>query len=384
MHLDGHLLPDGSRLADRIILLRRAVANRFSLNGEVEAMGITWTIAGQAILVNEQTVIDENIALGDQVRAEGIILPGGTLQAQVITRPEELPGLPFQFTGVVQVINDGGWIISGQAIALNEETAVEEGVIVGDVVRVRGWILEDGAWLARHIHRQPDDLPTFEFTGAVQSIDPWQVAGIHFETRPWTIIAPGIHLGDSVRVRGSILSDGTWIAHSITPLADTLPNIVSFIGVVASINPWVVNGLPLVVTADTVILGDITVGSLVVVQAQLLPDGTWTVLSIRPLYPDFGFGCLIISSPVTAVNTDAIQVRHWGGHIARANIQGDIKVNSVVILPLCTGWNGTIIIIGTIIVIYQPIIIIIDDGGNQSPPGCKGSGHGSDKCSKTS
>jgi len=77
---------------------------------------------------------------------------------------------------------------------------------------------------------------------------------------------------------------------------------------------------------------------------------------------------------VTAINADTIQVRHWNGHIGRANIQGDIKVNSVILLPLCTGWNGTIIIIGPIIIIYQPVIIIIDDGGGGLPPGCKISG----------
>ncbi|HEX6387607.1 MAG TPA: DUF5666 domain-containing protein, partial [Anaerolineae bacterium] len=252
----------------------------------------------------------------------------------------------------------------------------------------RGWILEDGTWLAREIRRQADDLPNFEFTGVVQSVDPWQVAGIGFETRPWTIIAPGIGVGDLVRVRGSILSDGTWVAGSITPLTDTVPDTVIFVGVISTINPWVVNGLPLVVTDHTVIIGNVTVGSVVVVQARLLPDGIWTVLRIWPRFPDFGFGCLTLSSPVIAVNADTIQVKHWHGNIDRANIHGDIQVDSIVTLPLCTGWDGTIIIIGTVTVIYQPVVIIIDDGGlppGGVPPGCKITGIGNNnphlKCS---
>lgn len=389
VHVDGRLLDDGSRMADRIVLLQPAVADRFSLSGEVESMGETWTVAGQSIAVNEETAIDEDIAVGDNVRVEGLILPGGMLQAQVITRLDEAPGLSFQFSGLVQTISDGSWTISGQTVALDEETAVDDGIAVGDVVAVRGWILEDGTWLATEIRRQAGDLPTFAFTGVVQSTDPWQVGGIGFETRPWTIVAPGIGVGDRVQVSGSILSDGTWVADTITPLADIVPNTVTFVGVVAGINPWVVNGLPLVITDDTAIIGNITVGSLVVVRAQLLPDGTWAVVHIRPLYPDFGFGCLTLSSPVIAVNANTIQVRHWQGNIDRAHVQGDVAVNHIVTLPICTGWDGTFIITGNIIVIYQPVVIVIDDGG-WSPPGgvpsgCKITGIGNNnphlKCS---
>ncbi|MCA9873720.1 MAG: FecR domain-containing protein [Anaerolineales bacterium] len=389
VHVTGHLLPDGSRAADRIILLRRAVANHFSLSGEVEAIGATWTIAGQTILVNDETIVGEGIAVGDSVRVEGLILPGGTLQAQSITRLEAAPGLPFQFSGIVQAVNGDSWTISGQVVGVNGETAVADGIIVGDVVAVQGWILEDGTWLATEIRRQTETLPTFEFTGVVQSVDPWQAAGIGFETRPWTIIAPGIAVGDRVRVHGSILSDGTWVADTIMPLTDTLPNTVVFIGVVSRINPWVVNGLILNTTNNTIIADNITVGSLVVVQAQLLRDGTWTVSQIRPLYPTFGLGCLVFSSPVIAVNANTIQVRHWQGDIDRAYVQGDVAVNDVVTLPVCAGWDGTIIIIGTIVVIYQPVVIIIDDGGwsppGGIPPGCKITGIGNNnphlKCS---
>jgi len=56
------------------------------------------------------------------------------------------------------------------------------------------------------------------------------------------------------------------------------------------------------------------------------------------------------------------------GNISRANIQGDVAVNHIVTLPICTGWDGNIFIIDDIVVIYQPIVIIIDDGG-WSPPG---------------
>ena len=383
VHVDGHLLDDGSRVADRIILLRRAVANQFSLTGEVSAMGANWTVAGQTIVTTASTSIDEGILLGDTVRVEGIVLEDGTLQTQTIIRLEAAPGLPFQFSGIVQNMSGGSWIISGRSIAIDENTAVSPNINLGDTVAVTGWILEDDTWLATAINLQEDDLPTFDFTGVINSIDPWVVAGIGFETRDWTSIASGLVIGDEVRVQGTILSDGTWVADSITRLSDTLPNIVTFMGLVSSTDPWIVNGLPLFVTGDTTILGSIIPGMTVIVTAQLLPDGTWTVLSIRPLYPDFGLGCMIFSSPIIVNNNDFIQVKHWHIDIkkdGRIKIHGDLKVNNIVTLPLCTAWNGTIIIFGDIIVIYQPVVIIINNGNNL-PPNCRITKKGSIKCS---
>ncbi|MBE2221658.1 MAG: FecR domain-containing protein, partial [Anaerolineae bacterium] len=383
VHVEGHLLEDGSRVADRIILLRRAVTNQFSLTGEVSAIGSDWTVSGQAIATTAQTVIDDDILVGDTVRVEGLILEDGTLQAQTIRRLEDAPGLPFQFSGIVQVMNEGSWVISGQTVVLDGETAVDPAIALGNTVSVRGWIREDSTWLATNISLLADDLPTFDFTGTITSIDPWIVAGISFTTGNWTTISPDLVVGDAVRVRGTILSDGTWAADSISRLNDTLPNIVTFVGLVSSIDPWIVNGLPLVVTGSTTILGDITPGMMAVVTAQLLPDGTWTVLTIRPLYPDFGQGCLTFSSPVVMVNGDILRVKHWKLDIkrdGRIKIHGDIKANSIITLPICTGWDGTIIIIGDIVVIYQPIIVIINPGNN-IPDGCRLTSKGSIKCS---
>ena len=380
VHVNGHLLADGSRVADHIVLLRRAVINQFTIRGEVTAMGDTWVVAGQDILVNAQTAVDDEITTGDMVRVEGIILPGGTLQATKITELENAPGLPFQFSGIVQAMNGASWTVSGQMIVVDGDTAVSDNIETGDVVAVTGWILDDGSWLAKTIEAQEDDLPTFEFTGSVQSLEPWRVAGITFATRDWTVVAPGINIGDRVHVHGSILADGIWVAETITSLDDVLPNTITFIGVVNNTNPWMVNGLPLVVTDNTLIQDNLVVGSYVVVKAQLLPDGSWVVLSIRALYPTFGYGCLTLSSPITAIDAEWIELKHWHMHIkrdGRIKIHGDLKVNHVTNLPICTGWDGTPIIIGDIIIIYQPVVIIINNGGgNNIPPGCKITGKG--------
>jgi len=367
--VQGHLLADGSRVADRIVLLQQAPTNRFTLTGAVETMGATaWTVAGQAIVVNDTTLINDNIVIGDEVRVEGIIAPGGTLIAQQITLAQVPEGFPFNFAGVVQSVNTDTWVISGQTIHLDENSQIIGNPDVGDVVVVNGRIRDDNIWLAHTIRLLESQAPDFAFTGIVNSIDPWIVASIGFSTEPWTVIEPNINVGDRVRVRGTILADGTWVATSIQLLDSPNSQIISIVGTVASINPWVINGLPLIVDSGTVIIGNITVGILVQARIELLPNGTWHVISIRPIFTTFGLGCFQINTAVVSLAGNQLSLQHWpaiqlGNNV---NIQGNIQANSVVLVPLCFWFDGTVIISGNIIVIYQPVVVIINNGGGNS------------------
>ena len=380
VRVQGHLLADGGRVADLIVLLQQAPTNRFTLTGVVETVGASaWIVAGQTIVVNTETEIDEDIVVGDEVRVEGIIAPGGTLIAQQIIFNEVPEGFPFHFAGVVQSISAEVWVISGQTIDLDEDSQVIGSPEVGDVVAVHGLILDDDIWLAHAIRLLEDQEPDFDFTGTVNSIDPWVVSGIGFNTAPWTVIEPDINVGDLVRVRGTISTDGTWVATSIQLLDDPDSQIISIVGTVASIDPWVINGLTLIVDGSTIIMGDVGVGTVVRAQIELLPDGTWHVLRIRPVFTNFGLGCFQISTPVVSLTGNQLSLKHWPAvQLANSvNIQGNIKANSVVLLPLCYWFDGTVIIFGDVIVIYQPVVVIINNGNSGSSSGGKKSHKGS-------
>ncbi|KAA3662240.1 MAG: hypothetical protein DWQ04_14045 [Chloroflexi bacterium] len=391
VRVNGHLLSDGSRVADRIVLVRRAIANRFTFTGTVEAMGAAWTVASQTITVNSGTAVDADIVIGANVQVSGMILADGTLQAKQIVLLDELPGHPFEFSGVVQSIGSDSWTVSGHTIAVDVFTGIETGIVVGDVVTVRGVILANESWLAGNIVLKFDALPTFEFTGTLNGMAPWQVGGLSFEIKPWTIVDPNLAVGDLVSVKGIILSDGTRVATNIVSLAEPINNVIVFAGTVTSMNPWIVDGLQLVVTDDTQIIDNITIGAMVSVRARLMPDGTWSVLTVRLLYPDFGQGCLTISSPVVAFDAGMIRVKHWHVDIkrdGRIHIKGNLKIDHVITVPLCTGWDGVTIIVGDITVIYQPVVIIINDGnsngGSSDCRGSKCSNRGSNRGSKKS
>jgi hypothetical protein len=358
--VQAHRGADDILIGDIIILLQDFPSSQFTLTGEVQEINAeAWTIAGQSITLTASTFVDNTLAVGSIARVEGLILENGNLQAVRITAVPEAGALPFDFTGVVENIAPESWTISGVNVTITENTLVEEGLVVGDTVRVSGKILEDGTWEASRIVRALQGESAFELTGEVEDKDPWKVAGITIETREWTQIEDGIGTGDLVRVQGRILEDGTWLAYSIELVeeGEGVNPIIILIGRVISVDPWVVNGFPLNVTADTDIQGTITPGMIVRVEILLLPDGTWQVLSIAPL-GDFAEipGCSTVVATVVSVNGNEVQFLGWPSITLSEDVtieseaDGTLTANQVVLVVVCTSGEGQIVIINIIIV----------------------------------
>jgi hypothetical protein len=270
-------------------------------------------------------------------------------------------------------------MLACMAIGLGSSN-VDEGTLQIDngSIEVKG---QNGEWMP------VAGASTFELVGALQSMDPWKVAGTTLETNETTQIEDGLQVGDLVRVKGTILEDGKWVAYSIERAEDQTnpsPTIV-FIGKVTSTDPWVVNGITLNITADTVITGNITVGMLVRVEILLLEDGTWEVISIAPL-GDFTEvdGCVTVAATIVSVTADEIQFVGWpsmplgsdvkieggtaGENEGSENNQGDEQQGSVTLSPnqnvlvvLCPSEDGQIVITQIIIIVVNPP----EEGGNE-------------------
>jgi len=260
----------------------------------------------------------------------------------------------------------------------NENTSTDEDMLQIDngSLEVRG---QNGEWMP------VAGASTFELVGALQSMNPWKVAGTTLETNETTKIQDGLQVGDLVRVKGTALEDGKWVAYSIERAeeqTDPSPTIV-FIGKVTSTDPWVVNGITLNVTADTVINGTIAVGMLVRVEVLLAEDGTWEVLSLTPL-GDFSEvdGCVTVAATIVSVTADEIQFVGWpsmpldsdvkiesNGNEAenQGDQQGDIVLspNQNVLVVLCPTDNNQIVIAQIILIVINPP----EEGGNESPGG---------------
>jgi hypothetical protein len=281
--------------------------------------------------------------------------------------------------GIVSAIAaDRNLTISGVEIVINEETEIEGDIEVGDVVQVTGIILPDGAWLAQAIERVAEEAD-FEFTGTVNSIVPWVVAGIGFEVDEFTVIAERIEVNSLVQVQGQILADGTWLASSITLLDEEGEITVTFRGRVASIDPWIVRGILLATDDNTQIEAGIVRGDIVWVTAVILRDGTFLAKTIQLIEDDtFPIGCFTIASTVIGISGNVVTLEGLPAitlddHIT---IEGDLRPNTIIIITLCIGQDGTVTII-TIIVIYHippPPPAPPPGGGNDDDDGNGGGG----------
>jgi hypothetical protein len=153
---------------------------------------------------------------------------------------------------------------------------------------------------------------TFTLVGELESMDPWEVAGVPLTVNEATQIEEDLQLGDLVSVQGTVLEDGTWLAYIIELAEEQADPIITLIGVVDSIDPWVVNGFQLNVTDETEIQGEVTVGMIVRAEILLLEDGTWEVLSIAPLGESIeASGCVTAIATVLSVDGDEIQFLGW-------------------------------------------------------------------------
>lgn len=351
--VEGHLLPDGTRLADRITLLRHAEKNKFSFTGIVDSIGSeTWTISGITVHVDSLSVIEDGIEAGKTVEVVGGIAQDGAFWASRISLVEdEAPGLPFEFTGVVAGVGDSTWTVSGVVIAVDDGTKIEAGLEEGDVVKVEGHILDDGRWLAKSIKLAEDDEHKFEITGPVESVDPWTVAGVEFETNDATEIDEGIEVGNRVKVEGRILADGRWLAEEIKLVEDDQALRFEFVGKVASTSPWVIGGLTLATDQNTKIEGEIAIGDLARVKGKILSDGTLLAEKIKRLKGDLG--CLDVSAVV--INANGGQMVLSNGqtiNLSDVQINGDLKPAAIVLIHLCVADDGAVVII-SITVIFQ-------------------------------
>ena len=361
--VEGHLLSDGTRVAERIVLLRRAPSNRFAFTGTVNSIGDTqWTISGRPVRVNRDTDIMAGIKIGGLVNVEGIIQPDGTLLAEHIRPADVKAGLPFEFTGLVQSIVSKTWTISGVPIAVDVNTHIDPGLAAGDVVKVEGRILPSGTWLAASIQRAAPQEREFEFTGVVQSMAPWVVSGISFQTDGQTEIEAGIKIGDRVKVQGRVLDDGTWLAEEIKRLDDGAQRF-QFVGRVIRINPWIVGGVPISVTGQTAIDPGIGIGDLVSIEGRVLSDGTLLAEEIKRL--DTHAVC--VDTYAIVINADGDQIVLQDGQIIQPgkdtliNVRGDgkqvkrkddgkVDAGSVVIVRVCVRADGKTIIVSITII----------------------------------
>jgi len=209
-------------------------------------------------------------------------------------------------------------------------------------VAVEGVIQVDGTWLATTINLVTPEGYHFEFIGEVQSISPWTVSGVSFDTADWTEIDADIQVGNKVRVSGIVDADGIWVAESIELFDTEHATSFAFFGQVLTLDPWNVGGISLTVDERTTIQDGIVLGEMVKVTGWILEDGTWLATDIKHTGLHIGQGCFMIYSVVQNITGDQIHLTN-GQTIVRSGdiiVTGDLREGSVVIYQYCVDDQG--------------------------------------------
>lgn len=201
---------------------------------------------------------------------------------------------------------------------------------------------------------------TFVIAGVLESTDPWMVTGNTFAVRESTRIDESLEVGSAVQVKGFILEDGTWLTSAIEQAAteEQPAPTITLIGKTESIDPWVVNGITLNVTSDTLISEGITAEMIVRVEILLLEDGTWEVISIVPLgdFTDVP-GCATVAATVVHVDENEMQLAGWPVITLDEEVkieidgggEGTLNTNQSVLVVVCSAEDGQIMITHIII-----------------------------------
>jgi len=354
VRFEGHLQTDGSYFADRIELLTDSPNNQVVFIGTVESIGETaWTVSSRMVQINEFSALDDGLKVGDTVQVMGEMAEDGSFWATRIYRTEGA-GSDFHFAGILTSMGTEEWVISGIKVMVDGNTALNGDFVAGHPVVVEGVIREDGTWLATNIDLVTPGGYRFEFSGVVQSISPWIVSEVGFDTDDWTEIDTDIQVGEQVRVAGLVSADGIWVAEKIERLDTEHAASFAFFGPVLSIDPWNVGGVPLIVDERTTIKDEILLNEMVKVTGWILEDGTWLATEIKHTGLHLGQGCFTFSSIVESINDNEIILTNGQKLVRSENLeeQGDIIVGSLVRYQYCVDKDGVGRVV-RIIVAYQ-------------------------------
>ncbi len=138
--------------------------SEIEFSGIVSAIQVNaWVIANKTVKVTLQTRIEGAFKIGDLAEVEALVAANGALTAKEIklAEGEHLEAAKLEFTGIVEQITSGRWIVGGQVVIITATTEIEGTIAVGDTIRVEGSIEADGSLTATEIKLiRPHEDPT--------------------------------------------------------------------------------------------------------------------------------------------------------------------------------------------------------------------------------
>jgi len=147
---------------------------QFSLQGIVSGVsGDTWIVNGVSFVVTGETQRVGDIQDGMMVSVEGRVTELGERVADSVTSLGESEGEgQSTFTGILEKINDDGtWVVDGVTIDVGEGTELGAGIALGETVKVKFVVGEDGSWDAVEIEALNEDETEPEATESPEATE---------------------------------------------------------------------------------------------------------------------------------------------------------------------------------------------------------------------
>ena len=220
-----------------------------------------------------------------------------------VTRPE-VAGTDLEaeneakFIGVFTGLDDdGNWIIGGRTVAIDADTEIRAGMVVGQIVRAKGELLEDGTLLAKEIkargkYRQGRNRARIEgiFEG-VNDEGNWLVGGTVVVINDETDTDGVPFIGQRVVVTGLVQDQQTLIAREVENIiaheaggaSEEHRRDVKLEGIYQGVNDdgdWIINGVEVSLDHLTRLEGTPEVGRAVEVKG-VLQNGKIVALRIE-------------------------------------------------------------------------------------------------------
>ncbi|MBL8057202.1 MAG: FecR domain-containing protein [Anaerolineales bacterium] len=330
VQVQGVILTDGTWLARSI---QPAELETFDFVGVVLSTE-PWNVAGVPLATDAATEIDEDIQIGNRVRARGQILGDGTWLAASIEQIDEGRRHAVQFTAHVESIDP--WVIGGVSVTVDSKTKIIGNPQVGDLARVQGNLLPDGNVIANKITRLAGGVGCTSVSAVVSALTGTALTLSDGRTIALTdAVQPSgqLRIASVILITTCVNADGQATVISIVVIyqLDTLPPTPTpapAVGCLVAVQ--VANGR-LVISSGT----QVALGNGAWLEIELKKKGDEAKIKVNGEKPEI---------EIKVKKQGEIEVKVEGsGHLAVTGA-GNYPAGTALIVQVCANADGTIVI----------------------------------------
>ena len=286
------------------------------------------------VSLDVNTEMETGLSVGEPVVVEALLRPDGSLLARRVGQDEGIGQIAARtiMRGVFQESDaeTGNWTVSGTEVLVDRRAYTDALPRAGQRVKVTATLQEDGSLYAREVENQPETEDpegghTVWLEGIFREITSggaWDIGGIPVEVNANTALSGRPSVGSRVSVTATyggraLLANEVSANLSETNAAVRSVSIQGIVELEAQDGWMVVDGIRVVLSDLTKILGDISIGSTVIVKAEIQPDGSLIAREVAITNQDDQTG-------ETRANPVDIE-----GRIERVEADGRLLVNGI-------------------------------------------------------